>query len=250
MLKNKVFFTAVLIFLGAGSILGDDANFYFADNGVTVLCPKAAVGESGRAVVHGTLYTKIGGKNDIAEIDEGNVSGGLDVPAAQACTSGVTDMSEWFQGNDNFNAAIGHWDTSSVKDMSWMFQGAAAFNQDIGDWNTSRVTDMSWMFYEADAFNQAIGRWDASGVVNMSGMFANEHVFNQDIGSWNVSKVENMNYMFYDATVFDQDLSSWRAIHIFSEPDDFATYSGFADKPWLFPKWGVSLAPVYYLLGL
>ena len=67
-------------------------------------------------------------------------------------TSGVTDMSDLFNSDDNsawYGASwneeithIGRWDTSGVTNMNHMFYGASAFNQDIGGWVVDSVRDM------------------------------------------------------------------------------------------------------------
>ena len=65
--------------------------FYLADNGVTVLCPAAAVGDTG--VVDGVTYTK----RDRAALDALVAASPTDeVELARSCTTGVTDMSELF----------------------------------------------------------------------------------------------------------------------------------------------------------
>ncbi len=63
--------------------------FYLADNGVTVLCPEAGVGDTGE--VNGVLYTKRDRDGLIAlrgTVDEADLT--------TSCTSGVTDMSGIF----------------------------------------------------------------------------------------------------------------------------------------------------------
>ena len=59
-------------------------------------------------------------------------------------------------GSLNFN-------TSKVTNMSDMFNGAQNFNKDIGNWDTSIVTDMTNMFKDAKSFNNNNGGelvWD------------------------------------------------------------------------------------------
>jgi len=66
--------------------------FYLADNGVTVLCPEAAVGDARE--VNGVLYTK----RDRAALDL-LVAASPDtdeVELARSCTTGVTDMQGMF----------------------------------------------------------------------------------------------------------------------------------------------------------
>ncbi len=183
-------------------------DFYLHENGVTVMCPDAVVGETG--AVDGTIYEKIGAINDL-EVHGGDVSADL------ACTSGITDMKEAFKNIDRwdfpdlffFNKDISHWDVSSVTNMSSMFQEASRFEGKSGMefWDVSNVTDMSSMFQGAVKFNKNIGSWDVSNVTDMSGMFTSSN-FNQDISSWDVSNVTNMARMF-EFTDFNQNISSW-----------------------------------------
>ena len=46
-----------------------------------------------------------------------------------------------------FPLNINNWDVSNVKDMSEMFEGANNFNQPIGKWRVSKVENMRGMFY-------------------------------------------------------------------------------------------------------
>ena len=98
--------------------------FYLADNGVTVLCPAAAVGDTG--VVDGVTYTK----RDRAALDALVAASPTDeVELARSCTTGVTNLSELF-GDAN---------GSKVSDPT-------TFNPDLSSWDTSSVTDMNGMF--------------------------------------------------------------------------------------------------------
>ena len=216
--------------------------FYVAANGVTVLCPDAAVGETG--LVDGVSYTKQ---------DRAGLTGLRDSdPSALpfACTSGVADMSSLFLNAWSFNEDIGSWDTSSVTDMSAMFSNpyaalwfpsfAPSFNQDLGAWDTSSVTDMSEMFVGALAFNQDIGAWDTSSVTNMASMFVDAVAFNQDIGGWDTSSVTDMTSMFYGTAAFNVDLSGWCVPGVVAPPVDFATGASVWTEP--HPVWGTCTA--------
>ena len=98
--------------------------FYLADNGVTVLCPAAAVGDTG--VVDGVTYTK----RDRAALDALVAPFPTDeVELARSCTTGVTDMSQLF----------GEAGGSKVSDPT-------TFNPDLSSWDVSSVTDMEAMF--------------------------------------------------------------------------------------------------------
>ncbi len=197
----------LLTFSGLNVSAQTNPNFYLHENGVTVMCPDAEVGETGR--VNGILYKKIS-RNDHLEFNGGSVS------AERACTSGKKSMYRMFYTNieeyphqEGFNKDISHWDVSSVTDMSRMFVRASSFNQDISSWDVSNVTDMGGMFFEANSFNQDISSWDVSNVNSMSGMFNSAFSFNQDISSWDVSNVNSISWMFKDAFSFNQDISSW-----------------------------------------
>ena len=256
--------------LNIGSDQTITANFvkldiYLAENGVTIKCPDANVGDTG--TVNDKVYTVV----NEAQLRE-MISKDEDVTCV--CTSKVTSMTFLFQAvgfdpmkddldeNSIFNQEIGSWDTSAVTNMKGMFMEASAFNQDIGSWDTSNVTDMSYMLGSTFAFNQDIGSWDTSIVTNMVSMFYNATAFNQDIGDWNTSgvismyqmfenasafnqpltkdgnkwntsNVTNMQRMFNNTTSFNQDLTSWCVTNIAAEPADFATISALtnANKP-------------------
>ncbi|MGC6516003.1 MAG: BspA family leucine-rich repeat surface protein, partial [Myxococcota bacterium] len=206
----------------------ENDGFYLADNGITVVCPDAAVGDSG--VVNGVTYTK----RDRTFLMNTAVAGEFET----ACTSGITNMRAMFDYDSGFDEDIGHWDTSSVTDMFDMFLYATTFNQDIGNWDTSSVTTMYAMFYEASAFNQDIGAWDTSSVTNMSYMFEKASVFNQDIGGWDTSSVTDISGMFWLASAFNQDLGGWCLPNFISsnEPPMFAAGASSWTLPQ--PLWG------------
>lgn len=124
-------------------------------------------------------------------------------------TSEITNMSQLFQYNTEFNGHIELWDVSNVKDMSYMFCDAESFNQPIGNWDVSMVETFRYMFCDAELFNQPIGNWDVSNATDMSGMFTHTYTFNQPIDQWDVSNVKDMSAMFYSATHFNQSLYNW-----------------------------------------
>lgn len=195
MKSNYFFFFTILVFLtGFNDLSAQD--FYLAPNGVTCMCPSAAVGDTG--VVNGVTYTK----RTREQI--------TDVNASTTCTSGITDMNSLFDGWTNFNEDISTWDVSNATTMIEMFQNAQSFNRDIGYWDVSSVIDMYGMFTDAYSFNKDIGNWDVSNLLFTNLMFLYALSFNQDIGSWNVSSVINMSAMFIEATSFNQDLSNWQ----------------------------------------
>lgn len=196
----------VLALLAAPLVAGvqaqDNSDFFLAENGVTVKCPNAEVGDTG--TVNGTTYTKRDrqGLDALSDEDENNPE------FATTCTSGISDLRTVFDGAGSFNQDIGSWDVSSATDMLSMFREATSFNQDIGSWDVSNVEIMRSMFRDATSFNQDIGNWDVSGVTTMREMFENAQTFNRDIGDWDVSSVTSMHRMFRDATAFNQNVNT------------------------------------------
>jgi uncharacterized repeat protein (TIGR02543 family) len=224
-------------------------NFSLLENGITVVCKNAQVGEKGiingktyEAVDRGLLITRINEQADLSCLCTSKVTdmqrllqNSYFIPNISSWdVSNVITMEDMFYGNSNFNGDLSNWDVGNVKNMSlmfnlassfnaniskWntknvtnmygMFRGAKSFNQDISLWNVGNVITMFRMFEGAEAFNKNIGNWDVGNVTDMGTMFSNSKNFNQDISRWNVRKVTNMGDMFYSAFSFNQNLSSW-----------------------------------------
>ncbi len=221
-------------------------NFYFAENGVTIKAPNAAINEQGFVIIDDEPVTHT--RRDRAGLDSLFNENSNHPEFATTVTTGITDMSNLFNPvrilrhtssgvvtvsytRNDFNQDIGSWDVSSVTTMARMFSGEiggyncgllfcssgtpVAFNQDISNWDVSNVTDMSYMFTRATSFNQDISNWNVSNVRDMSGMFSGggdflpvTHHFNQDLSGWDVSNVQNMREMFSGAK-FDQPIGNW-----------------------------------------
>ena len=152
-------------------------------------------------------------------------------------TSEVTDMSDLFILQTNFNDDIIRWDVSQVTNMGGMFRGATSFNQSLNRWEVSRVTNMKHMFCGATLFNKDLSGWDVSSVTYMSGMFIHATSFNQDLSGWDVSRVTSMSIMFYGATSFNQDLSGW---DVSSVTDMSSMFSGATAFNQDLSEWDVS----------
>ncbi|PKD43896.1 hypothetical protein CWD77_09090 [Rhodohalobacter barkolensis] len=201
-----------------------EKSFYLHDNGVTIMCPKAEIGDS--STIFGITYTKRARDQITPE------------NAATTCTSGITDMSDMFVGATNFNQDISSWDVTSVTSMSAMFLNASSFNQDISIWDVSSVTNMQFMFSDARFFNQDIGKWDVSAVTEMAAMFQNAEKFNQDIGSWNVSSVTNMSFMFNGASSFNHYIGDWKVSSVTNMRNMFSRAGSFNQD---ISSWDVTL---------
>ena len=109
------------------------SRIYFENN--TCKCEGVSPGDS--ATINGTTYTVVDNASIKTQIASGNIN---------LCTSLVTNMSQLFKNNSNFNSNIGFWDTSNVESMYEMFLNADSFNQPIGNWDTSNVTTTRGMF--------------------------------------------------------------------------------------------------------
>lgn len=199
----------------------DNPNFYLADNGVTVMCPIAAIGDKG--TVNGVTYTK----RNAEDITPEN--------ASTSCTSGITSLQGLFKGHADFNGDISTWDVSSVTTMADMFNGAKSFNADISAWDVSSVTSFTRMFAYASSFNANISQWNTKNLIRLIAAFSGATSFNQDISDWNVSKVRFMNSTFKNAKKFNQDLSTWCVENV-NTYDNFNTQSGISANH--LPKWG------------
>ncbi|MEX0995813.1 MAG: BspA family leucine-rich repeat surface protein [Flavobacteriaceae bacterium] len=213
-----IFFLSTAL-LSVSTILNAQ-NFYLHTNGVTCMCPDAAIGETG--MVNGVTYTK----RTKEQITVQN--------AETTCTSGITDMSYMFNYQVEFNGDISSWDVSNVTNMRYMFRRALDFNQPLNFWDVSNVTDMSNMLTgwpldteEVMQFNQPLNNWDVSNVTNMENMFGENASFNQPLNNWDVSNVSNMDWMFWIAENFNQTLHNWSVSNVTTMRAMFASASSF-----------------------
>ena len=161
--------------LPAGTQAQSNPDFELAENGVTVLCDDAEVGDTGE--VNGTVYTK----RTRSQINDQN--------AATTCTSGITNLGTLFRFNDSFNEDISTWDVSSATSLNSLFLRAESFNQDLSNWDVSNVTNMRGMFDGAESFDQDLSSWDTGNVEDMRNMFRDAESFDQDLSNWDVSGV-------------------------------------------------------------
>jgi surface protein len=196
--------------MGAQTIVTVFEPFFLAENGVTVVCTDAQVGDTG--VVNGVTYTKRDRAGLDALLVEAESSGDYS-GFSTTCTTGVTSLfSLLYTGvvpgpHDAFNEDISSWDVSSVTDMGNMAQGVSSFNADLRAWDLGLVSNLDGML-NGTAFNQDVSGWDISSARFMRELFS-ATPFNQDISGWDVSQVEAMGFMFAENSVFAQDLSGW-----------------------------------------
>ena len=187
--------------------------FYFASNGITILCPEASVGDS--TEINGVTHRKQD-KKGLEELIEAEDWSGIET----SCTSDIRDMKDLFL-DSSFDGNIDSWDVSSVTNMKKMFYENTSFDNDLNSWDTSSVENMESMFAGATSFNGDISGWDVSNVTTMYGMFRIANAFDSSIGNWDTSSVTNMDLMFAEAETFNQDLSGWCVEQIESEPSSF-----------------------------
>ena len=129
--------------------------FYLHPNGVTILCPNAAVGAIG--TVNGVQYEKVDRNGLLAMRNAGE-------DLSLVCTSGIASLAQVFRKKGSFNDDISSWDTSSVTTMERLFANARTFNQDISKWDVSNVTSMFNLLNGANAFNQDISGWCVTNI--------------------------------------------------------------------------------------
>ncbi len=217
-------------------------NFSLLENGITVICKNAVVGEKGiingktyEAVDRGLLLIRINERADLSCLCTSKVT---DMQRLLQNSSFVPNVSSWdvsnvitmedmFYGNSNFNGDLSNWDVGNVKNMSLMFNLASSFNANISKWNTKNVTNMYGMFRFAKSFNQDISQWNVGNVLTMFRMFEGAEAFNKNIGNWDVGNVTDMGVMFSDSKNFNQDISRWNVRKVTNMGDMFYSASSF-----------------------
>jgi surface protein len=88
--------------------------YYVAPNGVTVMCPGVAVGDT--FDINDLTYTRV--NSTTLQSLAKNSSPQL----TTSCTTGITSMANLFYNQGTFNVDISSWDVSSVRTMGSMFQ--------------------------------------------------------------------------------------------------------------------------------
>ena len=88
-------------------------------------------------------------------------------------------MEGMFNGAENLDQYLAHWDVSNVTNMNYMFKGAKKFNETLesesGDdsWDVSNVLYAEEMFYGAEIFNQDLTGWSLNTSLSAPNMFVN-----------------------------------------------------------------------------
>jgi len=207
-------------------------DFYLAPNGVTCECPNADFGDSGTLTINGEQKTFTKRTEDgLRTLIEANVN---NPEIALTCTTGITDMSSFFEDKTEFNQNISSWDLSNVIDMSRMFDSARSFNQPLNNWDVSNVINMQAMFILADSFNKPLNNWNVSNVTNMRSLFRIAEAFNQPLNDWDVSSVDSMALMFRRAESFNQPLGNWDVSNV---TDMSLMFSGAASFDQTLASW-------------
>ena len=103
-------------------------------------------------------------------------------------TDNLLKLESTFEGNEEFNNRVLHWDVSKVNNFKNMFKNTLSYNQPLWKWNAK------------------MGSSDSVGEINMQGMFENS-VFKQGINNWDVNKVSNFKNMFKNNTYFNKIFS-------------------------------------------
>jgi len=104
---------------------------------------------------------------------------------------------------------INEWDVSNVTDMTELFMNNRDFNENINDWNVSNVTSMQSLFYGCIEFNQPLDKWNVSNVRDFSSMFGKAYEFNQEL-NWVVpyELKEQVSVMFDRSGMSEENIYS------------------------------------------
>jgi len=150
--RNRILFTALLCF----SVTETSANIF--NIGCATLCQDH---EGDRVDVSGEEFRDL--VTEYLEQEDGNGGGGnstnTTIPGGNSTTTDDDD------NNDNENdmkllyGTISCWDVRAVTDMSNAFAYQEDFNTEISCWDVRSVTDMSEMFLGAASFNQDLNKW-------------------------------------------------------------------------------------------
>ena len=98
--------------------------------------------------------------------------------------SRVTDMSQLFCDDDDFDEDLSRWQTGNVTNMHAMFYGASSFTSDLSKWQTGNVTDMSEMFCDASSFTSDLSQWQTGNVTDTSEMLDRSGIGFQERPHW------------------------------------------------------------------
>lgn len=150
--------------------------------------------------------------------------------------SGVTDMSNLFNGESRAIPPLNAWRVDSVRNFAFMF-ARSSFDQDLDRWDVSAATRLTGMFAHTRAFNRPINAWNIARAKHLDYLFASSAVFDQPLDRWDVSGAEIMDGMFSHAAAFNQDLDNWDVSNVRSMSRMFACAARF-DRP--MPSWNVA----------
>jgi|MDSZ01.1.fsa_nt_gb surface protein len=117
--------------------------------------------------------------------------------------STVTQITQMFAVNDNFNQPLNNWDTSNIKFFERAFDQATSFSQDLNNWDVSRGEKFSYIF-NGSAMNGDVSTWTfrEDGPIESEYMFGNCPILfegGKDLSGWNTSQFNNLFGMFYNS---------------------------------------------------
>lgn len=121
------------------------------------------------------------------------------ITSAQISTTGMTDLSNFFNGCENLKTVdMSLLDTSEVTDMFGMFYDCYNLAEvDLSNFNTDKVTSMGCMFENSGLVKLDLNNFNTKNVTNMYRMFGGcRNLKELDLSGFNTDKVTDMSFMF------------------------------------------------------
>lgn len=129
-------------------------------------------------------------------------------------TSGASDMSDMFMGNDTvIELDLSSFNTSRVTTMYQMFSGMRQLQQlDLSNFNTTNVLTMEAMFYSCESFQSMdLTNLNTRKLTTTNNMFAFcTNLETVDVSGWTTSRLELISNTFNNCQSLKEiDLSTW-----------------------------------------
>jgi surface protein len=126
--------------------------------------------------------------------------------------SGI-NCTSMFNGCTNFRGiGLDYWNTSGISNMTNMFLGNTNFNNNLSGWNVANVTTMANAFQTANNFAKSgLSNWNVSKCTNFSNMFLNNtNSSTVGISGWTIASGANLTSMFQGASNINSgNFSNW-----------------------------------------